>query len=201
MVLFFSKNCSIGKKELVDKLIGPNTLSPGYTILEYRVVGDNIWYLYSRPSGTKSVGLYLLEPGIPGSNTGWGYKAINEDDGPCQLDCPFAFIEKADPPESDYAREWRDKIIASRKAKKEKGKALRPKLIIRMWNRNFKLLSQVEGTTNWLIQEIETGNSWTLKKAILVEDAEILEEKKEAPVVPVVMATEKVDAIQAEMFA
>lgn len=65
----FRMNRNIKKKELVEELISPNSLSPGYSILEHRIVGNNLWYLYSRPSGTKTIGLFLLASG--GNEMGW----------------------------------------------------------------------------------------------------------------------------------
>ena len=192
----FRMNRNIKKKELVEELISPNSLSPGYSILEHRIVGNNLWYLYSRPSGTKTIGLFLLASG--GNEMGWGYKGVSEDSGPFELDCPISLIDKCDLPECDWAREWREKVLSNREEKKKKDEALRSNALVRIYGKYYKLLYQITGSTKWTVKEVETGKLFTVKKSMLDKDAEILGEKKEASVV---MATGKIDAVQEEMFA
>lgn len=188
----FRMNRHFGKSQLVEELISPNSLSPGYKILEHRVVGNTLWYLYSRPSGTKTIGLYLMESG--GKDSGWGYNGMSEDYGPSELDCPMSLIDKCDLPESDWAREWRDKVLSNRKEKKKKNEALQKNALVRIYGKDYKLLYRITGSTKWTVKEVETGKLFTVKKSMLDKDAEILEEK-ESPVV----AVEKVN-LQEELF-
>lgn len=192
----FRMNRNIRKKELVEELISPNSLSPGYSIIEHRIVGNNLWYLYSRPNGEKTIGLFLLAPG--GNEMGWGYKGMNEDSGPCQLDCPVSLINKCDPPESDWAREWREKVLVNRNEKKKKDEALRANALVRIYGKEYKLLYKITGSTKWTVKEIETGKLFTVKKSMLDSAAEIIDERKETTEMVI---AEKAAPIQEEMFA
>jgi len=56
----------------------------------------------------KWIGVYLLEEE---PDTGfWGYKNMSEDVGPLYYSCPLSYIDEADPPVNETAREWREKV-------------------------------------------------------------------------------------------
>ena len=50
--------------------------------------------------------MYLLAK----SDGWWGYKPVSEDMGPCDTACPIKYLDEADEPSNDYAREWRAKV-------------------------------------------------------------------------------------------
>lgn len=50
---------------------------------------------------------------------GWGYKPMDEDSGPYYFSCPPSYIEQADPPQTDFSREWRKKVLDYHERKKE----------------------------------------------------------------------------------
>ena len=67
----------------------------------------------------KWIGVYLLQR----SDIGWGYKPMDETMGPNYYDCPVSYLDAADEPANDYAKEWREacrKGAAARAAKKPK---------------------------------------------------------------------------------
>ncbi len=60
------------------------------------------------------IGVHLLQR----SSDGWGYKSMDEDEGPCQINCPVSYIELAEEmPPSDgmgkYSGEWRARVRAA----------------------------------------------------------------------------------------
>lgn len=71
----------------------------------------------------KFIMVYLL-----GANDGdWGYKDVDESMGPCECDCPVKYLDEADEPVNEYAREWREKCRARAEAK-AKQRAKKPKV-------------------------------------------------------------------------
>ena len=171
---FFYGNKNIGKKEIIDLLM-KDTFSDGYNLIEYKVAANNIWYLLSRPDGTKTIGLYVLQSG--GSESGWGYKGMSEDCGPYQLNCPLSLLEKADPPMSDYAKEWRNKVLAANSKQKELRSKLAPHIVVRVNKREFELISKRPRSSTWTVKEIATGKFFSIAKSVMAE-AEIVEDSK-----------------------
>jgi hypothetical protein len=41
----------------------------------------------------------------------WGYKDLDETMGPCELNCPISYIERATEPSNEYARQWRKDVL------------------------------------------------------------------------------------------
>ena len=99
---------SFDKKKLIAKITSGSYLSPGYQMLEHRVVGNNLWYLYQTPEGNKTIGLVLMASGYP--EMGWGEKGLSESWGPAEVNCPLSLLEMADEPPCDYARDWRNEV-------------------------------------------------------------------------------------------
>ena len=171
---FFYNNKNIGKKEIIDLLMKDDFLD-GYNLIEYKVAANNLWYLLSRPDGTKTIGLYMLQSG--GNESGWGYQGMSEDSGPYQLNCPLSLLEKADPPTSDYAKEWRDKVLAANSKKKELRSKLAPKVVVRVNQREFELICKQPRSSTWTVKEIATGKFFSIAKSVMAE-AEIVEDSK-----------------------
>ncbi|SER33437.1 hypothetical protein SAMN02982919_02164 [Giesbergeria anulus] len=164
------------KKQLVERLIG-SELSSGYKFLEHKVVGNHLWHTFSRPDGSKSIGLYLLQPGGR-SDEGWGYKGVDEDYYPGEFDCPIAFIEQCDPPQTECAREWREKVLQFDARKKELKKNLRPDVLISLWGAKFRLVGKQN--RQWVIRNVETDKLFRLPREGL-KDLTILSERVAAP--------------------
>ena len=154
----FSWNVNEDKKNIVERLVNRG-FSPGYKMLEHKVVGNNLWYIFSRPDGSKSIGLYLLQRSER-SDEGWGYKGVGEDSGPGEFDCPIAFIQKCDPPQTDFAREWREKMMQLDARKKELKKSLRPGVLINLWKKDYQLVEKQK--SHWAIKSVETGQLFRL---------------------------------------
>jgi hypothetical protein len=55
----------------------------------------------------------------------WVYKSIDETMGPCETDVPFSLIQKVQCPDSEYARDWRAKVMAEKK-RVEVSKLIKP---------------------------------------------------------------------------
>lgn len=51
----------------------------------------------------KWIGVYLLQR----FENGWGYKDMDESMGPNYYLCPVSYLDEADEPCNDYARQWR----------------------------------------------------------------------------------------------
>ena len=51
--------------------------------------------------------LFLLRK-FPGGC--WGYKDIEENMGPCEVNCPLAYLEMAPDPDGEYGKDWRERV-------------------------------------------------------------------------------------------
>lgn len=68
-----------------------------------------------------------------GRNKDWGYKAIEESCGPCEVSCPLKFLDMVPPVEGDvtqsgpaqWSRDWREKVRAYWKVRAERAKQRR----------------------------------------------------------------------------
>jgi hypothetical protein len=82
--------------------------------------GNTMYALHeSGPEGEtrKWLAVYLLQR----SQGSWGYKDMDESMGPYYYDCPVSYLDAADEPVSDTARDWRNECrsrAAARAAKK-----------------------------------------------------------------------------------
>jgi hypothetical protein len=113
----------VGRKAHIEYLTSAKHFSEGYTPLEHRVVGNNVWQLVRiDATGRKMITLDLI---AKQRGEGWGYKGLTEDMGPVEVNCPLSLLNKASPVTEGYAVEWREKVrryhaaqAAYRKAKK-----------------------------------------------------------------------------------
>ena len=81
------------------------------------VINDNVMYALMETKGKSIVKrwiLVVLFESLPG--TGWGFKIMDENVGPCYYDCPTTFINRCTAPEPDtFAENWRKKVLAHNK--------------------------------------------------------------------------------------
>ena len=82
--------------------------------------GNVLYVLHeSGPEGNtkKWICVYLLAK----SDGVWGYKPVDEGMGPYETNCPVKYLDEADEPMNDYAREWRVRVRerAARSASKK----------------------------------------------------------------------------------
>lgn len=67
----------------------------------------------------KWIGVALMQR----SEGSWGYKPMSEDMGPCYHNCPLSYLDLADEPDHECAKEWRAEVrrqAARRKAQNAK---------------------------------------------------------------------------------
>jgi hypothetical protein len=87
--------------------------------------GNTMYALHEsgKPGETKKwIGVYLLQRGTS-DFPGWGYKPMDETMGPYHCDCPVSYLDEADEPMGDTAKEWREACrerAAARASKKPK---------------------------------------------------------------------------------
>lgn len=112
----FSFDRSQSKANFVDEL--NRNFSPGYVLLQHRVVGNHLWQLVQHPEGYKFIRLALMARGR--GPHGWGYKGIDETWGPTAVDCPLPLLDAADPPVGENAAEWRERVRKHHAARKER---------------------------------------------------------------------------------
>ena len=98
------------RAELLARLkkgaVASKTTGPGGSKLwvVYETTGD----VYGHPVGTRFIVLYLLDTRNKGGMT--GYKAISEDMGPVECDCPLELLELAPAAMSPVSAAWREKV-------------------------------------------------------------------------------------------
>lgn len=140
------------KLDLIKHCEGSTFYTPGYKALKHRLLRNNHWTLLERPDGSITISLEML------SHDGgdWGYKGVSEDMGPYQLDCPISFLQQASDPQSEYAKEWREKVMAAHQDKRS-----RPDYSAnQVWALNgkeYRLTERAGGRKGWIGILIETG--------------------------------------------
>lgn len=106
------------KADVLEAVLRENALA-GNKVVDYRVVGNNLWTVIQIGSGDyagkRAIILYLLSC----RKGEWGYKDVDEIMQPFQLDCPLSFLgiatDFADDPGS---AKWREGVRAFHAKKK-----------------------------------------------------------------------------------
>ena len=100
----------VGRKAHIESLTSKRHFGEDYEPLEHRVVGNNVWQLVlHKPTGRKLITLDLIAKERGG---GWGYKGLDEDMGPVEVNCPLSLLNKASPVTGSYAVDWRERVRA-----------------------------------------------------------------------------------------
>lgn len=116
----FNMDRSQTKAEFVAEL--NRGFSPGYTMIEHRVVGNHLWQLVAGPNGKKFIALQLMSRGGGKPPHGWGSKGMDESWGPYYFDCPLTLLDAADDTDNESALAWRKKVREHHAAKSAKPK-------------------------------------------------------------------------------
>lgn len=83
-------------------------------VLVHRTVGNHLWIAFScvptdpvhKPMSFVILALLAKDNGC------WGYKDMDENMGPCEVDCPESVIAAAGPTEHEWALAWRAKVAS-----------------------------------------------------------------------------------------
>lgn len=159
----FNMNRNQTKEQFLAEL---DRLSDGYELLRRSVVGNNVWQLVrERETGRIFIGLCLIARG-PAPH-GWGYKGMDENWGPVEVNCPLSFLKEASPPEG-HAVEWRERVRAYHAAKKARPKYV-PGLRVACDGRKFELTAPM-GRRGWRVRE-STGDVYRMSFRVLSQCA------------------------------
>lgn len=104
----FTKGAS--KQDVVKEILSGGGKPEEFLPIAHKVVGRCLWVVWEHNSvdrNARFIGLYFLDKN-PGY--GWGYKAMEESQGPYEVSCPLQFLDITPLPDSPYSQEWRDKV-------------------------------------------------------------------------------------------
>ena len=133
--------------------------------------GNTMYALHEsgKPGETKKwIAVYLLQRGAK-DYPGWGYKGMDETQGPCEKDCPVSYLDEADGPMGGFAVEWREACrerAAKRASKKPKvGEA---------WSLVGCLIDKVDIVSLQPLRGTHRGTTYRIKRSLLGEKVEEL---------------------------
>lgn len=149
------------REELVSHVTSERFLAAGYTMLVVRMAGNNIWYLYSRPDGAKSIGLAMIRGIRKHGDSDWGYNSFVEDDGPFQFNCPETLIQQADPAATAAAELWRSQVAAYHASRRARPTYC-PGQVWRFGDEDFQLVQSAGKARGWVVLSEKTGNRYRL---------------------------------------
>ncbi len=153
----FACDKSHGRKELIAELLRPSRFGPNIQLLQACAVGNHHWYL-AKTGDTIWIGLDLMQGG--GRTSGWGYKSMSESSGPCAVDCPISYLDKASPA-TGYAIEWR-RQVRERHAALAAVPTPAPGLVITYCGVPYTLISPL-GRKGWVADRVSDGYRFRLK--------------------------------------
>lgn len=160
-----------GKRDVVADIKHQIDESANLTLLESSIVGNTLWTVENvvRANGTavKVIGCYKLM----GHRDGWGYKPMDETQGPIYYDCPLRFLKLADAPQNDYSKAWRAKVEAYHAAKAKQRQALKEvapgvTLVLKAGCKPAKLACVSVGKR--IIGQDEKGGRYSVPKSYIV---------------------------------
>lgn len=151
------------KQQVVDLLNSQRHWGEHYRVLESSVRGNHHWQLVellpTHPSfdtlTSPFIALNLL--GYDRGVGCWGYKDICESMGPCEVDCPIKYLDRA-PVAGQYGEEWRSRVRAHHEAMRTRAK-LEPGMEIELNHRRF-VLKENRGRRGWYIRQVDTGETF-----------------------------------------
>lgn len=109
-------------KEMIRELTEPQSWTVNGGIARLECIAKTVrlsnpgngrmWVVYEKslPDGTTHRFIVEFLMAYFRREEGWGYKDIDEDMGPVDVDCPLKYLGMVDPPTNDYSREWRDRV-------------------------------------------------------------------------------------------
>ncbi len=83
-------------------------------VLVHRTVGNHLWIAFKCvPTDPEHKPLSFVILALLAKDNGcWGYKDMDENMGPCEVDCPESVIAAAGPTEHEWALKWRAKVAS-----------------------------------------------------------------------------------------
>lgn len=109
---------------IAERLYGEKMGGGCFRTLRHCCRGNVLYALHETVKGdgtsNKWIGVYLLQRDGSGD---WGYKDMDESMHPYYYNCPVSYLDEADEPTTDGAREWRAEVrrrAAARTSKKPK---------------------------------------------------------------------------------
>lgn len=158
----WSFNCiDYGKDAFIQNITSAKHFSEGYTPLAHRIVGNNVWQAVRRPDGSVFITLDLI---AKERNGGWGYKGLSEDMGPCEKNCPPTLLKMCTEPQSEYAKNWREKVLAYHAAKKVKPT---PGMVIKSGSTEYRLEQPYAPRKGWIVTRTTDGARFRMPSAQL----------------------------------
>lgn len=155
----------VGRKAHIESLTSKRHFGEDYEPLEHRVVGNNVWQLVlHKPTGRKLITLDLIAKERGG---GWGYKGLDEDMGPCEVNCPLTLLNKASPVTEGYAVEWREKVRAYH-ARRKTAKPVAG-MVVKYGGREYKLIGPWAPRMGWKAVRMDTFDPYRLTARQLAE--------------------------------
>jgi hypothetical protein len=124
-------------KEILESNFGA---ASEFTLLDHSLRGSRLWVLVQRDGHEPQIGLFLLQCYMGC----WGYKDLDEGDGPYHYDCPLRWLARAPEPawcpvdgHRGTRRSWRDFVRDHHAQRAADRKRIRPPVgsIIRLGDR------------------------------------------------------------------
>lgn len=151
----------IGRRAHIERLTSPQHFSEGYTPIEHRVVGNNVWQLVRTPSGRLLITLDMI---AKHRGQGWGYKGMDEDWGPFEVNCPLSLLNKASPVTEGHAVAWRERVRAYHKAKAEYRRCKKPGTVVIYGGVEYTLLEpDTWKRGRWKVRSAADGQVYSMK--------------------------------------
>jgi hypothetical protein len=156
------------RADLVKHLRRPERFGENRELLRATTIGNNHWYLVRiKDTGRVWIGLDLMQGGGR-HNPGWGYKDLDESVGPCECNCPLAYIKAASPVEAGvgYAHDFRERVRRYH-AKMASKRAPEPGLVIKSGDHEYRLDSPAGPCRGWIVSRVGDGARFRMPAAQL----------------------------------
>ena len=149
------------REAMIGYVTSASHFSVGYELVKYCIVGNNIWSLIRRPDGSTMIALDLIRAFRENGSTEWGYKSMDENAGPCEVNCPLALLNAADEPVGEYAVSWRQQVRDFH-AKRKARPGYSPGQLWRYGDAVYRLTTPSLSRRGWIVVAVDTGSQFLM---------------------------------------
>jgi hypothetical protein len=129
---FIHKEKTTSKKEMIETIMNWDDKNTSGKLLKVNGMYSVIEFTNKKLNTVTKKAVVILTTICNKDYNNFGYKLIEETEGPCYYDCPNSILKLLDEPTNEYSKEWRKKCIEKLSEKKTSTKIVHVDDIVKL---------------------------------------------------------------------